>query len=277
MILSVDVGGSKVLVATFSDEGKVEKTKKFPTPIMYPDFIDELKKVVAELTDGQAPEACTIAMPGVLNRDEGIVVSLGNLPWENLHIAEDLKDSIKCPIYLENDAKLAGLSEANLVKDLYSRVLYITVSTGIGVALTVDGVIDQSVHDAGGKGMMMEHQGKIMAWEEFASGKAIVEQTGKMASEITDDNDWYLVARNIAIGLSELITLFTPDVIVVGGGVGTHLEKYHEKLHEELEIYRSHMIEKMPQIIKAQHPEEAVTYGGYLLAKQKLGHQDEPS
>ena len=273
MILTVDVGGTKVLVATFSEDGKVEKTKKFKTPVMYPDFIVELKNAVKELLQGEQPKACSIALPGVLDREKGVVKSLGNLPWENLYIEADLQDTLQCPIYLENDAKLAGLSEANEIKELYKRVLYITVSTGIGVALTVDGVIDHSVHDAGGKGMTMEHQGKIMAWEEFASGKAIVEQTGKMASEITDDDDWYLVARNIAIGLSELITLFTPDVIVVGGGVGTHLDKFHEKLHEELEIYRSHLIDGLPQIIKAKHPEQAVAYGGYLLAKQKLSHR----
>ncbi len=63
-----------------------------------------------------------------------------------------------------------------------------------------------------------------------------------------------------------------PTGIIVGGGVGTHLPKFHEHLHEELELYRSPMILKMPQIMQAQHPEEAVNYGGYLLAKQLTKH-----
>jgi glucokinase len=274
MYLTVDVGGTKVLVATFSEDGKVIKSEKFKTPVMYPDFIEELKKTIKNVTGNKKLTACSIALPGTLDRKNGIAIAFGNLPWENVAIRADLEDVIKCPIYLENDAKMASVAEADAVKELYKRVLYITVSTGIGIGLTENGKIDQSVSDAGGKAIMLEHQGKIMAWEEFASGKAIVAQTGKMASEITDERDWYLVARNIAIGLIDLIVLLSPDCIVIGGGVGAHLEKFQEKLFNELELYQSNMV-KIPQIIKSNHPEEAVIYGGYLLAKQKLNHHNE--
>jgi glucokinase len=274
MILAIDVGGTKVLVAAFSASGEVEKSLKFKTPIMYPDFISELKKAIVEVTGGKQPKACAIAMPGLIDRENGIVVAFGNLPWENVSVAQDLSDTVHCPIYLENDAKMAGLSEAHELSDLYSRVLYITVSTGIGIGLTVNGVIDQSVSDAGGRAIMLEHQGRIKSWEEFASGKAIVAQTGKMASEITDEGDWYMVARNIAVGLIDLCVLLSPDCIVIGGGVGSHLEKFQEKLFSELELYQNRMIVALPQIRKAEHPEEAVIYGGYLLAKQNLSHHE---
>lgn len=269
MILAVDIGGTKVLVATFNDEGKVEKTQKFKTPIMYPDFVEELKSTIKELVGNKTPKACAIALPGAIDRDNGVALYFGNLPWENVRIRDDLSDTLHCPIYLENDAKMAGVAEADAVKELYSRVLYITVSTGIGIGMVIDGKIDQSVSDAGGKGIILEHGGKIMAWEEFASGKAIVAQTGKMASEIDNEADWYLVARNIAIGLIDLIVLLGPECIVIGGGVGAHLEKFQEKLWNELELYQNRMV-KMPQIKKSHHPEEAVIYGGYLLAKQNI-------
>lgn len=268
MVLAVDVGGTKVLVATFSDSGKIIESKKFKTPIMYPDFIEELKKVIRELTGEKHLKACAVALPGILDREAGTVKYFGNLPWENVAVATDLSDTVKCPIILENDAKTAGLYESSEYEDTYQRVLYLTVSTGIGIGLTVDGKIDQSVSDAGGHAIILEHRGKLMAWEEFASGKAIVASTGKMASEITDEGDWYLVARNIALGLSNLIVSLSPDCIVIGGGVGAHLEKFQEHLYEELEIYRDKMIEKVPPIFKAKHPEEAVIYGGYLLARQ---------
>jgi predicted NBD/HSP70 family sugar kinase len=235
---------------------------------MYPNFITEVKNVITELTSNTQPKSCAIGLPGTIDRQNNVVLSFGNLPWENVKIKQDISDILSCPIYIENDAKLAGLSEAEAVKDIYSRVLYITISTGIGIGLTVNGKIDHSVSDAGGRGIMTEHQGKIVAWEEFASGSAILRQTGKLASEITDDADWYLVSRNIAIGLINLIVTLSPDCVVIGGGVGTHLDKFHERLHDELEIYRNRMIVKMPQIKKAQHPEEAVVYGGYLLCKQ---------
>ncbi len=242
---------------------------------MYPDFIDELKKTIVEVAGSEKPEACSIALPGALDRDAGVALYFGNLPWENVAIRQDLSDTVHCPIYLENDAKMAGLAEAESLKEQYSRVLYVTVSTGIGIGLIVDGKIDQSVSDAGGRAIMLERDGKIMAWEEFASGKALFNKTGSLASDLPDDSpEWYVLARNIAIMLINLIGSYTPDMIVIGGGVGSHLPKFHEHLHEELELYRSKMITKMPQIMQAQHPEEAVNYGGYLLAKQNLNPQN---
>lgn len=269
MILTIDVGGSKVLVTSFSADGKKLKSKKFKTPVMYPDFIVETKKAVKEVAGNSNPTACSIALPGTLDRENGVAIAFGNLPWENVHIVDDLKDTIHCPIFIENDAKMAGLAEAHAIEHDYHRVLYITVSTGIGLGLTVDGKIDHSVHDAGGRAIMLEHEGKIMAWEEFASGKALFTKTGSLASDLPDDSpEWYVLSRNLAIMIINLIGAYSPDMIVIGGGVGSHLPKFHEHLHEELELYRSPMITKMPQIMQAQHPEEAVNYGGYLLAKQ---------
>ena len=66
---------------------------------------------------------------------------MGNLPWQDVPIAKDVESIIHCPTMIENDAKLAGLSEAMLVKD-YRRVLYVTIGTGIGTAI----IIDQMIH-----------------------------------------------------------------------------------------------------------------------------------
>ena len=208
-------------------------------------------------------------MPGRIDRENNVVIAFGNLPWENIRVGDDLSDTLPCPIYIENDANLAGLAEATSLLDVYRKTVYITVSTGIGGVLVVDGKMDPDTLDMEVGHTMHEHNGKLQRWEEFASGKAIVAHTGKMASEITDESDWYLVARNIAIGLINVIATLTPECIVIGGGVGSHLEKFHEKLHEELELYKDDMI-VLPQIVKAQHPEEAVIYGGYLLARQNL-------
>jgi len=278
MILTIDVGGTKVLVATFDSDGKVTNSKKFKTPIMYPDFITELKKTVVELVGDQRPNACSIAMPGRVDRENNVVIAFGNLPWENIRVGDDLADTITCPIYIENDANLAGLAEATSLLDRYRKTIYITVSTGIGGVLVVDGVMSPETLDMEVGHMMYEHGGKLQRWEDFASGSAIVERTGKLASELTDPGDWYIVARNIALGLVNVIATLTPDCIVFGGGVGSHLEKFQEKLHEELELYKNDMFE-LPQLVKAQHPEEAVIYGGYLLAKQQLAlaHHDNAS
>jgi len=273
MYLTIDVGGTKTLLAVFNSEGKIEKQQKFPTPKDYNQFIGELRNNIEQIcAGGLKPTACSVALPGIMNRETGIVFAFGNLDWENINISEKLQDILTCPIYIENDANLAGLAEAHSLLGEFRKVLYVTISTGIGGVYVIDGVMDPDTIDAEIGHTLFEYKGRLTRWEDFASGKAIVAQTGKMASEITDPADWYLVARNIAVGLINAIATLTPECVVLGGGVGSHLEKFKEKLQEELETYDDKLI-TLPEIRKAQHPEEAVVYGGYLLCKQHAQNQ----
>ena len=119
--------------------------------------------------------------------------------------------------------------------------------------------------------MLFEHKNKLMQWEDFASGRAIYERFGKKASEINDAKTWKIISRDMAIGFLDLIAVVQPDVIVIGGGIGTHLPKYKKHLLAELEKYETPLT-KTPPILQAQRPEEAVVYGCYDLAKEKYGH-----
>ena len=264
-ILAIDVGGTKTLLASFNAKGEVAEKYKFPTPAVYEDFMRELVVAVHNLQTKKF-ERCVIAMPGKIDRKRGVVLAFGNLGWENIPIVTDLHAEIGIPIQIENDAKLAGLSEAHLLPT-YRKVLYITVSTGIGGGLIINGKIDPNSQDAEYGRMLLEHNGKLMLWEEFASGKAIVAKFGKRASDITEPGEWYVIARNIAIGLIDVIAATTPDVIVVGGGVGSHFDNFGEQLISELKLYEDRLL-RIPPVVGAQRAEEAVIYGCYILANQ---------
>ena len=167
----------------------------------------------------------------------------------------------------ENDAKMAALSEAMLLKDEYAKVLYVTISTGIGFGLVLDGKIDTSVGDGGGRTILLEHNDALEPWESFSSGKAIVEKYGKRAEEIHDKKTWQAISRELAKGFIHLIAIMQPEVIVVGGGVGQYFDRFGHFLREDLRKYKIPIV-KMPVIIEAQRPDEAVVYGCYDLAKQ---------
>jgi predicted NBD/HSP70 family sugar kinase len=271
MYVGVDIGGTKTLVAVLDKRGVIVEHNKFPTPHDYGEFLENLTKVIAafKIKDFAAGG---VGIPGPsFDREHGIGVRLGNLPWRNVPILQDAEDICHCPIAVENDAKLAALSEAMLLKDTYKKVLYVTVSTGIGIALVVDGVIDTSIGDGGGRTILLEHDGKIMPWEDFASGRAIVERYGKRASEITDEATWKAICRDLAKGFIHLIALMQPEVIVIGGGVGTYFNRYGKILQAEIENYNIPLIQ-LPVLVEAQRPEEAVVYGCYDLAKQTFPH-----
>lgn len=268
MYCTIDIGGTKTLVAVFNSKGDITEQLKFPTPKDYDEFIKELAVTVEKLSTKDFKAFC-VAAPGRIDKSSGLVLAFGNLPWVNAPILEDAQKIVKAPGLIENDSKLAAFSEALSLPE-YRKVLYITISTGIGSGLITNGIIDADFDSNEVGLMLMEHNGQLKRWEEFASGKAIVEHFGKKASEITDQQDWYIIARNIAIGLNAVIAALTPDIIVFGGGVGSHLDKFYDRLIEELKIYESPMF-SIPPIVGAKHPEEAVIYGCYELVRRKYG------
>ena len=255
------------MLAVFDDAGNATERIKFPTPPVYEDFLSTLAENVDKLTIKEFDRAC-VAIPGKVDRTNGLGLAFGNLSWQKVPVQADCEKIFNCPVLVENDANLAGLSEALLVKDEFNKVLYVTISTGIGGGFIINGIIDPNFADAEVGFLLLEHQGKLMSWEDFASGHAIQQKYGKRVSEITDEDKlWYVIARNIAIGLIDLMATLTPQLIIIGGGVGAHLEKFQDRLIEELKIYENPMF-TVPPIRKAQRSEEAVIYGCFELIRQ---------
>jgi predicted NBD/HSP70 family sugar kinase len=267
MYAAVDIGGTKTLVAIFDKDKNIVEQHKFPTNHDYELFKIDLAKAVAELSTHDFLRVVT-AVPGKVDRKHGIAIAFGNLPWEHVRIERDLEHIFQCPVLIENDANLAGLGEAVEIPDYKKKaVLYITVSTGIGGGYISQGKIDPKFEDAEIGHMKMEYQGRIQDWEHFASGSAIYKKYGKKASEIEDPQAWYVISRNLALGMISVIAVMTPDVIVIGGGVGSHFDKFEERLKEELKLYETPLL-TLPELVQAKHPEEAVLFGCYEFAKQ---------
>jgi glucokinase len=267
MYLGVDIGGTKTLVAALDDRGVIQEQAKFPTPKNYDNFLLELRHELANFKT-QDFRAGAIGMPvTAFDRAHGRGINFSNLPWHNVSMQVDAERLTNCPILVENDTKLAGLSEARLLKDQYQSIMYVTISTGIGYALVVDGQIDLNFGDGGGRTMMLEYKGKMTPWEDFAGGRAIVARYGKKALDIKDKAAWQTISRDLARGFIHLIAVMQPQVIVIGGSVGSYFERYGKLLATEIKKYEMPMV-TLPELVQAQRPEEAVIYGCYDLAKQ---------
>ena len=266
MYLGIDVGGTKTLLAVFDKNGKIAEEKQFPTPKAYDNFLLELKHAVKHLKT-QEFKSGAVGIRGVVDRKHGRRLADELLKWGVVPLQADVEKITLCPIAIENDAKLAGLSEAMELKGKYSKVLYVTLSTGIGYALVVDGKIDANISDGGGQSLMIDHRGQAVAWEDIAGGRAIVEQYGKKASDIDDEATWQEISRQVAKGLNTLIAIFQPEAIVFGGSVGAHFDKYGKILEQRLSAYKIPLVDH-PRLLKAKRPEEAVVFGCFELAKQ---------
>lgn len=272
MYLGIDIGGTKTLVASLDDEGVIVDKIKFDTSQDYHTFLKDLKTNLHQLPAKEF-SYCGIGMPGIINRATGASKwSGGNLSWGSCPITDDVSEIVGCKAVVENDANMAGLSEANLVKDRYKTALYLTISTGIGGVYVVNGKIDMNMADAEVGHMLYKWDDAYETWEEITSGKAIVERFGQRADEILEPGIWQAISEPIAVGLINLSAALTPEVIIIGGGVGGSLNRFHKYLDGAIRQLKPEAI-TVPPVLQAQHPEEAVLYGCYELAKQRsTGH-----
>jgi predicted NBD/HSP70 family sugar kinase len=260
MKLAVDIGGSKTLLAVFDDTGHLVTQHKFPTPKQYEDFLAELATNINQVKRSGFSQS-VVAVPGRLNRASGTVMACGNLPWKNEPIRADLSRIIGCAVVIENDANLAALHEAHNVKSEFKKVLYITISTGIGAGVIINGIIDPALADAEVGKMLLIEDGTLQAWETFASGKAVKEHFHTLVSDIPHDSPlWQEIAENLSVGIFNCCAIIQPDIVVLGGGAGTHYPMFKKQLATELKKYGNDMV-PLPVIVEAKRPEEAVIYG----------------
>lgn len=268
MIVAVDTGGTKTLVTAFSRDGIAGKMIKFPTPPEKDDYLAALKETLKDEYGGQRIEAIVVAMPAIVK--DGVAVWCNNLKWKNFDVAAALKGVLgDAPIFVENDANLAGLAETRSLNPMPVSSLYVTVSTGIGTGITTNGVIDPGLRHSEGGRMLVEFGGKVREWESFASGKAIYNTYDQYARDITSKKTWNEIADRISRGFLAAIPLLQPDVIIVGGSIGTYFDRYAPRLET---ILRTHLPAHIscPALLPAKHPEEAVIYGCYYYAIDSL-------
>lgn len=258
------------MLAVFNSDGEVTNQIKFPTSKNYKDFLHIFADKFEELGNIDF-KAGAVAVPGRIDRQHGRALGYGTLNWGAAPIEKDIEKITGCPISIENDSKLAGLSEAILIKNDYKRVLYLTIGTGISDAIIVNGVLDPAFIDSEGGQIWLEHNGKEIQWEDIASGRAIFKKYNKKAKDIVDDSDWEDIARKIALGLINLIVVVQPQVVVIGGGIGSYFDRYRRPLLNTLHKY-STPLTPIPPLKQAQRPEEAVIYGCFELIKQNYGH-----
>lgn len=257
-------------MAVFSEKGEIIKELKFPTPQNYGQFKEDLKLNIREIgAEGSA--GVGIGIPGLINHDTGESLDTGgNLPWKKINLKADVAKILpRARVFIHNDAKLAALSEAILCHKKYKRVMYITLSTGIGGGVITHDKIDEDYINFEPGRMRFEFEGKNQKWEDFASGKALYKHYGKLASELTDPTSWHHYAHLIAIGFEELLPVVQPNLIIIGGGAGAHLEKFLDYLMDELNKIKDPLV-PVPKIIKARRPEEAVIYGCYDYIIQNI-------
>ena len=272
MIIAIETGGTKTLLAGFSKEGKLLKSFEFQTPKSQQKYLEIIEKVIkkefSEQLESGEIQAISCAEPGII--ENGVILWAKNLRWQNFNIKAELSKIFpNIKILVENDANLAGLFESKKFKNKAQNILYITLSTGVGSGIITDGKINQGLKNSEIGRIPIEFDGRVREWEEFASARAIFNVYGKYASEISKPRQWQNIADRISRGFLVIIPIIQPELIVIGGSLGENFKKFDLFLEQ---IVRENLPEGIscPKIIQAQKPREAVIYGCFESAKEAL-------
>lgn len=275
MFVSIDIGGTYTRIALSKDAKKIDYKIKYETPKKYDDGIDLLQEKIEELTGRHAPKAISVGAASPIDYEKGILIRPPNLPNYRGHsLQKELELRLHTKVYLENDGALGGLAEA--AKRKKSKILaFITLSTGVGGVRIVDGRIDYHASPFEPGHQILDPHGRFWpgcgqkgCFESLASGRAFEITYGVKPQFCEDFRIWEEHADTCSQGLVNVIILWTPDTLVIGGSMIKAGPKFTkpliEKTKEKLQIY------KAPKIEISKMGDDNVLLGGFISLRQKL-------
>lgn len=276
--LGIDLGGTKIAACLMKEDGGIWKSITVPTMAEEgaKAVMERIKGCICELTKHANPTeiiAAGIVVPGVIDAERRVVKHLPNLPgWEDVPLPEIIQNMLQLPVAMENDANAAALGEY-----LYGsgrgtdNFMYITISTGIGSGIVLDGKLFRGEWGNAGEigHITINHEGPKCScgsygcWEAYASGTALArfaregilngretiikdmapneikaenifdaaKKGDKFALELVEKEGFYLGA-----GLANVVNAFNPGLIVIGGGLSNEWEMFYNKMINTMKI-----------------------------------------
>jgi len=312
--IGVDLGGTNISVGVVDENWNIIGRGKRKTLAGRP-AEEVMADIAAACFDAVANaglamddiESVGIGTPGSVEKAEGVIPFSNNLNFHHVPARKILSQWIKCPVYLDNDANCAALGEAlaDSGKGVGSFVA-ITLGTGVGSGIVIDGKIVNGVNDAAGEcgHMVISIDGKDCncgrkgCWEAYASATALIAQTKAAMLENPGSKCWELAGGNIedasgrtsfdawragdatgtmlverylrylAVGLGNLINALQPDKICIGGGIGHEGENLLAPLRELIKTERyTRYAPKQTELVQATLGNDAGIVGAAALTK----------
>lgn len=257
----IDVGGTKIAGGVVDEDGRILEELRVESPATDADAIEEaIAGLVLELRSRHPIETVGVGAAGYIDKARAVVLFAPNVAWRNEDLKGELEKRVDLPVVIENDANAAAWGEfvygaGHDVEDL----LLVTVGTGVGGGLVLDG---QVYRGANGVGAEIGHMrvvpngilcgcGKHGCFEQYASGSALVREaralalsgamiaqgmlrraegdlnriTGPLITDAAREGDLGAIqqlaelGRWLGEGVASLTEVLDPGVVVVGGGV----------------------------------------------------------
>lgn len=301
VVVALDVGGTGMKCALVRPDGTVHHAERHHTraergPAAVTEHIIDVAGGLAgrARSDGLAPVAVGVAVPGVIDEENGVAVWSSNVGFRDVPLRAMITESLGLPATLGHDVRVGGIAEARLGAGRgQGHVLFVAIGTGIAAALVVDGAGYPGAHGAAGEvGHIVVRPGGTPCGcgargclEAEASAKSI----GKRYAYLSGRPDataldvvtraaggeplaltvWREAVEALADGLVTAQALYDVDVLVLGGGLAEAGETLLRPLRAE--FGRRITFHRTPEIVRAELGDVAGCLGAALLALDHLG------
>lgn len=321
LALGIDLGGTKILTAVANAQGKmlsrdhsITPAKEGPEAVIR-SIVESTRRALNQVPIAAADLAAIgLGAPGLSNPETGILFTSPHLPgWHDVPLRDIIEKELGTKAFLINDANAAAVGELYFGAGRGVRnFIYITISTGIGGGIIIDGkVYTGSAGTAGELGHMVIDDkgppcncGNRGCWETLASGMALAREArrrikrgdstsileyasgdaGKINAEIIceaaqagDCLAGELIARNayyLGVGLANLINIFNPEVIVIGGGLSNIGDMLLKPAYEEAGRRAFRQAYQAVRFARPRLGRNSGVLGAAVFALNKIGGAD---
>lgn len=313
--IGIDVGGTNVKIALVDEKGKIIYSNSVPTyaKMGYEYTVNNIKQAIRDLmketnTTEKNIEGIGFDFPGQVDCKTGVVKLAPNIPgWVNVPIAQMIEEEFHIPTKIDNDVRCAALGELKFGAGKgCENFVCITVGTGIGSGLVINGKVVRGASNAAGEigHIKLQMQGGPICGcgdtgclEAFASGPSIVamaqeyikggkstkfremaaaeggEITPYMVAKAAEEGDpvakriFEIVGEYIGIGLTSVINLLNPEKVIIGGGVAEAGDLLFDPIRRTIKERAMVVAGEAVEIVPAQLGNSAGVIGASMLVE----------
>ncbi len=313
----IDLGGTKILSLVASNKGETLGQDRRPTraregpQVVIAGMVDSLRTAAAKAgLDVGRLAGVGVVSPGPLDYASGVIEDSPNLPgWRGVPLADEMCAALGVPVFVDNDANAAGLGECVFGAGRgYRHVIYVTVSTGIGGGIVVDGQVYRGTSGAAGEvgHQVVEDGGPLCSCgrrgclEELASGTAIAHRARELVAEGKGARIAALAGQNepptaravhqaaregdpearriieeaghyLGVGLANLVNIFNPELIIIGGGLTKMGRMLLDPARQVVRREPFAQARRDVRIVRAALGDRVGALGAVALAMERLG------
>lgn len=311
MYIGIDLGGTNIAGGLVNDKGEILFKHSIPTgrergsDLVIEDIYNVIQVLIDQNNTDSEVMGIGIGIPGISDPHTGEVLVCVNLNWYNVPLREKLAEKTTLPIYIDNDATVAGVAEFQVAQaGKYNDAVILTLGTGVGGGVLIDGKVVSGHHGIGselghmliGEGLYTCNCGRNGCLETFASSTAIIHYAKHLITQGSASSMFHVVGgdldkitgevifdaakkgdvvanqvvdrlvKYLSIGIMNIVCTIDPEIILLGGGISMAGDFLIQKVNTALDALKYFKASPVAKVEIAKFKNDAGIIGAAMYA-----------